>query len=385
MKLAVVSHTFNTPNGRKVLKLFQVLSARYKDEVHVITVNKWKNYNDQELETFETKHLKIHRLLTFYKGYQHRYFVPGLIRKLVTLKPDIVYAAEEPLCNTTFFSLVAARMLKVPFVFFSWENIYTKWPFPISAMEEYVIRHADWCIAGTPDVSRVLLRKGMDKKRFTVMPSCGCDTKLYRPFKSKLDKRHRIEKDKTILYVGRFIPEKGIDNIIKAREILRRKGRTYQFLFVGATKLGVEFDFLKNQKDVRVVGWTSQEELPSYYNAAAVFLYPSRPVLGLVKKWEEQFGHSIVEALCCEVPVIASGVSGPRHIIRNGLDGYLVKVDDYAELANKIETLMEDEKLRHTFGVFGRRDMVNRFSNEVIANRLHSCLTNLTKLKKNKK
>ena len=88
----------------------------------------------------------------------------------------------------------------------------------------------------------------------------------------------------------------------------------------------------------------------------------------------EQFGFSMVEALSCEVPVIASNVSGPKAII-NGETGFLIPPDDAEMLARKMILLMEDEELRQRLGKKGRGRVLANFTREVIADRLFQYLT----------
>jgi glycosyltransferase involved in cell wall biosynthesis len=369
MRVAVVGFCFNCPTGRRNLRVFEILSKEYKVKVDILTVDRWGNFNDALLEKeVGNKNLKIHRLRTLIDGYQHRYFMIGLYSKIKELKPDVVYAEEEPVTMTAYTAMLAAKSLGVPFIFFSWENIYTDWFFPVGNMERNCLRNAATIIAGSQEARKVLLRKGADKKKMVVFPQTGVDVNEFRPLKSRL--RIGFDKGKTVLFVGRFLSEKGIDEILKAKDILDKRKKRYKFLFVGGGELSKRMKSIRD-RNVKIMDWLPANKLPDIYNAASLFLYPSTVVKGLIKKWSEQFGYSLVESLLCEVPVIASDVGGPREIVKNNKSGFLIKPGDFTNLADKIEHLMEKENLRKRFGKFGRRGMVKKFSNQVIAGKLH--------------
>ncbi len=156
MKIAVVSFCFNHPTGRRNLRVWQKLAEKEDMEIHIITVDKWGSFNDQTLERdVQTKNLKIYRLKTFIQGYQHRYIMFGLKERIKAIKPDLVFAEDEPITPTTYNTMLCAKSMKIPFIFFTWENIHTNWVFPISHMENSVLKYANPIIAGT-NLAKVL-------------------------------------------------------------------------------------------------------------------------------------------------------------------------------------------------------------------------------------
>ena len=86
---------------------------------------------------------------------------------------------------------------------------------------------------------------------------------------------------------------------------------------------------------------------------ADLFLLPSET---------ESFGLAALEALSCEVPVIASRIGGLPEVIRDGENGFLRPVGDVDAMAEAALTLLRDEDLRRAFGVAGRRWAQERFS-----------------------
>ena len=80
----------------------------------------------------------------------------------------------------------------------------------------------------------------------------------------------------------------------------------------------------------------------------------------------EGFGMVLIEAMVCGLPVVSFDCSfGPKNIIKNNGDGFLVKFGNIKQMAEKIEELIVDEKKRKLFGNNARKN-VQRFSQEKI-------------------
>jgi glycosyltransferase involved in cell wall biosynthesis len=108
------------------------------------------------------------------------------------------------------------------------------------------------------------------------------------------------------------------------------------------------------------------------YSHAAVFVCPSI---------YEPFGIINLEAMACETAVVASAVGGIKEVVVDGETGYLVPLEQMKEspfepvdpdkfsrdLAEKINQLMADERLRTKFGWAGRKRAVEKFSWATIA------------------
>ena len=85
---------------------------------------------------------------------------------------------------------------------------------------------------------------------------------------------------------------------------------------------------------------------------ADLFLLPSE---------QESFGLSALEAMACEVPVIASNVGGLHEVVQDGVSGFLLPPDDLDGMASRGVELLTDDALHRRFAGAGRRIVVEKF------------------------
>ena len=111
----------------------------------------------------------------------------------------------------------------------------------------------------------------------------------------------------------------------------------------------------------RFVGWQSQEELPRHLHQADILAMPTIA--------QEALGRTAVEAMAAGRPVIASRLGGLPTTVADGATGLLVEPGDVADLARKIEMLLDDPQLRQRLGRAGRRRFEEHYSWDVIIER----------------
>ena len=225
------------------------------------------------------------------------------------------------------------------------------------AIEDRIVCEADRIIAECPQDEDDLIRLyHADRSRIRVVP-CGFDRNEFRPMdrgaarlELGLDPSERI-----LLQLGRLVPRKGVDNVIRAVGVLARDHTVRaRLLVVGGRdrepdagrmpELGRLASIAKDEgvEDlVTFVGRRDRTELVGYYNAADIFV--STP-------WYEPFGITPLEAMACGTPVIGSNVGGIKFSVRDGETGYLVPPNDPAALAARIADLYRDPKVLSLFG-----------------------------------
>ena len=100
-----------------------------------------------------------------------------------------------------------------------------------------------------------------------------------------------------------------------------------------------------------------QPNIVDYLSAADVLLLPSD---------QESFGLAALEAMACEVPVIASRVGGIPEVVTDGETGFLSEVGDVAKMADDATRLVADEKLRKEMGTRARTSAISRYRTDIV-------------------
>lgn len=224
-------------------------------------------------------------------------------------------------------------------------------------IEKFIVDDADQVIAECPqDRDDLIYHYKADPGRITIIP-CGFNPREFYPIdKIEARKKLQLKKDeKIILQLGRIVPRKGIDNVIRATGCLRKKAGNMRVVVVGGdTDLPDPIttpEFARLQKiaaeekvssQVLFTGRKSRDVLRYYYAASDVFV---------TTPWYEPFGITPLEAMACGTPVIGANVGGIKYSVADGKTGFLVPPNDPAALALKIEKLFSDSKLQTTMGL----------------------------------
>jgi len=111
---------------------------------------------------------------------------------------------------------------------------------------------------------------------------------------------------------------------------------------------------------VTIAGYVPDDLLVPYYQRAALFALPSV---------FEPFGMTVLEAMACGTPVVASRLGGIRTVITSGQNGLLVDPTDRTEFAAAMVRLLSDSQMADRLGVAGRSTVIEEFSWEAIARR----------------
>src|SRR5258708_27442485 len=145
-----------------------------------------------------------------FNGNFHSYHFPTLARRIHDLRPEVVHIDEEPYNFATWQALWLARRSGARTLFFSWQNILRRYPLPFRLGERYVLRNTDGGLVGTQSAADVWRAKGY-RKPLTVIPQFGVDPVTFTPVEKPPPGRSFV-----IGYVGRLVPEKGVDILLRA-------------------------------------------------------------------------------------------------------------------------------------------------------------------------
>jgi glycosyltransferase involved in cell wall biosynthesis len=156
-----------------------------------------------------------------------------------------------------------------------------------------------------------------------------------------------IGDDLRIGAAGRLVPIKGYETLVAAFASIvpRHPGLRLEIAGEGPTRPSLEAQAadLGVSHDVDFTGWAA--DLPQSMSRWSVFVQPSR---------EEALGITVLEAMACGLPVVASDVGGLPEVVEQGRTGFLVPPADVGALATALERLIADPALRASLGEAGR-------------------------------
>lgn len=255
---------------------------------------------------------------------------------LSDIKADIVISHMSTL------ACYGAYTAGVPFIFAEHSNNYKRklWP-----RKTFILRRA-LCAA-------VLSKR--DDKTFTRKK---IKTKIiYNPALKpviKNDARPPFYHGKTALFAGRLVKEKGLDILLEAWNQIKDK-HDFNLVIAGAgpEKRALE-KIIDTKKIERVVFAGAQSDMGALYKYADIFVLPSR---------SEAFPLALCEAMSMGLPTVAFNCTGADVIVRDNIDGFLVRREDACAFALALKTLINDEEKRKTFGQKAAQ-ITDRFSLE---------------------
>jgi len=249
----------------------------------------------------------------------------------------------------------------------------------VRLVEGYAMKRSTAVIALNNTMRRSIVAKaGVDEGKVIIVPN-GVDTEFFKPAVSadEVVKRFSLKGRRVILFVGRVTWGKGAHILLKAFSFLVKRYPDLKLVVAGplsdhfgeeevseyARTLMVYAERLLPRNSYVFTGAADREILRRFYSIAYVCVLPS---------YFEAFPMVLIEAMASGCPVIGSNAGGIPDIIVDGYSGLLFRRGDYADLASKLEILLEDESLRNTMSANARRYVVEKFSWQTVAFKMRS-------------
>ena len=318
-------------------------------ELHVISVGK-------ENKEFKEDNLIIHMI-------QKRNFIsipifhPLLVWKIIykttEIDPDIVHATSTSPTNAPAAAFLRDKyptMLTVFGITAKEQKYYredhkiirklidyTLSPIGI-LIERYVLSKMPNIVVQTPSIKNIISK--WTKSKIYIVPS-GIDYE-----RIKIMQSNTLFNEKPDIFIVNYMTKiKGIDFLIKALPIVTNSIPNLSVCIGGSGPQENELKYLVKKlgldKTVKFLGFVSEEEKYQYYKSCKIVVVPSR--------WDCQPDAPLVAAASGK-PAIASRIGGIQDTVEDGKTGFLFEPENIEDLADKIVTLLKDEKLREEIG-----------------------------------
>jgi glycosyltransferase involved in cell wall biosynthesis len=293
-------------------------------------------------------------------------FTLSALLRLIRLRPDILHAHEILMPAT--IALWARRFLRRPVVVKLLRggnrgDVYKLKKRPLwKTYVRSLRRGVDTFIVISQEIDEELAALGVRAEQRVFLPN-GVDAVRCTPVseerRQKLRQALNLPSRSTlVVYAGRLVPEKRVDNLLLAWKDMHEKHPDARLLILGE---GAEAAHLREMR-VEGVQFAGQvDDAIPYFQAADLFVLPSST---------EGLSNSMLEAMACGLPVLATSVGGAPDVIRHHESGYLVPPEDREALQRGLETLLEDRALRFSLGTNARQRILAEFSLDSVAKRL---------------
>ena len=371
MKLLVVSHSCATATNQRLYAELEALTgwsitlaipARWKDE--------FGNALDQPpFPGFRGKVVKVPVLV-------NGNIILHLYRKawktfLERERFDTVYINHEPYALATA-QICLATPVGTRFGFYSCQNILKKYPFPFSALENFVYKRSRFAFPITDAVSDVLRQKGFGGE--LTICALPLDPAQYYPRGETEDLAllPRANDEMIIGFVGRLVESKGLRTFAAALGQLR--DLCWKVTLIGKGDFEAEFLRLAEEQGIadrmQFLGYIPHEETPRYLSAFNVLVLPSETQ----PNWKEQFGRVVTESLASGTPVVGSDSGEIPNLIRSSQGGLVFPERNATEFAAALRTILTDTALRRKLADSGMTWTREQVSLKAVAQKMATTL-----------
>jgi hypothetical protein len=261
------------------------------------------------------------------------YHPRALAKALDQAHPDVILHEQEVYALGAAQVAFAAARRSIPLVMFVWENVRRSLAMPRQILSRYVLAKANGVIAGSDQAMQVHCVLGF-RGATAVIPQMGvsaCINPIYG---------RRNRNVLKVCFVGRLLPCKGVDSLLRGVADLRRRGVSVSCTIAGQgpelTKLHAVAQQLGIQNRVLFCGQLSADAVQSLLRSSDVLVLPSRRT----ETWQEQFGLVLTEAMAEATVTVGSRTGAIPEVI--GSEDLLFEEDDFRGLARTLERLACD-------------------------------------------
>jgi len=268
-----------------------------------------------------------------------RYPTPRILGALIAQRPAAVISGAFSF--PTLSAAVYGIAKRVPFVIHSDGTSHSERTFGRGqrVARRFLVPRAAACVGNSAPAVERFIELGAPPERVFSAPHA---TDI-APFQAVAARRDGARTPLTVLHVGRLIPRKGVDRLLRAaataaatvplRVVLVGSGPEEAALRILARDLRLEVEFR---------GFIDQPGLPEVYAEADVFAFPTL---------EDPFGIVLLEAAASGLPLVASPFGGATpDLVRDGVNGFVADPDDTAAWARALVALARDPGLRRRLG-----------------------------------
>ncbi len=270
-----------------------------------------------------------------------------------------IIQCQEPIF-TGFIGLLLKKKYSIPInVLLYGGNIYDKYWLNqrnlnkyFASIGRYVIKKADSIQVEASLIKESLIENHIPENKIVIKPMVPNNLDDFNKANGDDIREQIIKKtnyEYLILFVGRLIKEKNLNNLFKVFKIVKQNYPATGFIIIGdgneKEALMKEANQLGINENIIWISHIPHYELPKYYKAADIFVLFSV---------SEGFPRVLMEAAAAGLPIVSSRVSGSTDAINDNISGFIVPINDIEQCAEKIMILLSEPALRLSMGIEAR-------------------------------
>jgi glycosyltransferase involved in cell wall biosynthesis len=239
------------------------------------------------------------------------------------------------------------------------ETLYV--PAPVLAtyfiIQRALAQNLDRYFALSNTIKSIYVACGFPEDKIMIIPN------MYDPvFMKKLEQINIIKRNEKVIifYAGRLVKEKGVDDLIKAFSIVNSTKAELWIAGSGPEEKRLRQIAEKSKKTIKFLGFVSLNDIPIMYKKAHIFVHPA--------KWPEPFSRNILEAMLAKLAIVASDSGASPEVL--GDTGIIYRTGNIYELAEKLEMLINNNKLREELGEKAFKRALSQYSPEKITHQI---------------
>jgi glycosyltransferase involved in cell wall biosynthesis len=289
---------------------------------------------------------------------QRHVYVTDVRGILSRVRPDIAFIEAEPTSLPVLQWGSALDRGAIPFGVQVDENLARPYPVVARVIRRWATTHAAFAAARSPTAAR-LLNEAAPSLPTPLIPH-------HVPGWERLPTVDR-ERPFTVGYAGRFVPEKGLDDLVRA--VSGIPGARAKLVGNGPLLSELQRQ-AAGGAPIDIVSGATHEHMDAAYASFDVLVLPSRTT----PTWVEQFGRVLVEAMWCGVPVVGSSSGEIPWVVESTGGGVVFAEGDSDALQQALVSLRDDPERRQRLAAAGRAAVESRFSVPAVARALSDAL-----------
>lgn len=303
-------------------------------------------------------------------------------------KPDMVYSITP---KAGLLGMISAWLARVPvrlhlIVGLAYFGSVGKRRFLLKSIERITYFFATNLYANSLNLPNIIAKELTSKKINVIGYGSvnGVDTEFFKDKMTSEEKsafRNRFSinnEDFLLLFTGRIVGDKGVNELVKAFDVLSKKHPRIHLLMVGDYEHHLDpikpetYDLIQNNSRIHTVSF--QSDVRPYFCIADLLILPS---------YREGLPNVLIEGGSCGLPLIATDINGCNEVIIEGENGLLIPLKSANALENAIETVLTNAILYNKLKTNARTSIIRRYDQTLYWEKLHNELDSLLNESKN--